>query len=137
MPQTPLDQLTQVLYASIQTQDLDVEDLYELQAIVAGLIETVFPSKTEQTSRPSIPIALPRFMAVAKENEECDEEFEAKQSDENGLIPRGKRGGMGYIERRIVKRGDKRYGPYLYLHFYKGMRDGKSIYGTRYLGKED
>ncbi len=44
----------------------------------------------------------------------------------------GSRGGRGHIERKLING----CGPYLYLRYYKGCENGRSLYGSLYLGKE-
>jgi hypothetical protein len=83
----------------------ELADLHELQTALGGLIEALETS--QETPGPG-------------------------SDDDSGeeLTPRSQTGAKGHIEMKYVPRGNKRYGPYLYLRYWQG---GKLR--SKYLGK--
>lgn len=101
-----LNSLVQALYQGTEAKTLSSKDLEELKLVIDGLLDWQAPESIE-----------------AGESIEGSDAVTTNQYQ-------GKRGGRGYIEVKTIK-GKQ----YRYFRYYRGMKNGRSNYGNKYLGK--
>jgi hypothetical protein len=105
-PPPTFNRLVQSLYQGVEAQTLSDEDLEELKLVIDGLLDLQPPVVSEGGE------------AIVPPDTESAEQYQ------------GKRGGRGYVEVKTIKGRQ-----YRYFRYYRGMKNGRSNYGNKYLGK--
>jgi hypothetical protein len=100
------NRLVQALYQGVEAQTLSDEDLEELKLVIDGLLDLQPPVVSEGGE------------AIVPPDTESAEQYQ------------GKRGGRGYVEVKTIKGRQ-----YRSFRYYRGMKNGRSNYGNKYLGK--